>query len=207
MSDANWGPKDASLTRTSIELPLFASCSMSAFYVDLLGPLPWTSKRQTVTACSSTESDIYATSESVKCLLELFQLLEFLGFRELFMPGTTTIFNDNYACVNWSERSTTKGLRHIQMQENMVREQVVQKFVTIQHIGGQLNIADLFTKEMRDIAHFVGLRNLIMKSRSAKQTQGLLDLTNARSAFMSPTIEDCTPHLLPNDLQPGTNTW
>jgi len=38
MSDANWGPQ-ASPPRTPMELPLFKSCSMSAFYVDLLGPL------------------------------------------------------------------------------------------------------------------------------------------------------------------------
>jgi hypothetical protein len=44
MSDANWGPQDATTTRSSIELPLFASRSMSAFYVDLLGPIHWMSK-------------------------------------------------------------------------------------------------------------------------------------------------------------------
>jgi len=41
MSYANWGPQGASISSSSkpMELPLFASCSMSAFYVDLLGPL------------------------------------------------------------------------------------------------------------------------------------------------------------------------
>jgi len=58
MSDANWGPQDATLSKSSIELPLFASCSMSAFYVDLLGPIQWLSKRQTVTAGSSAEAEI-----------------------------------------------------------------------------------------------------------------------------------------------------
>jgi hypothetical protein len=43
MSDANWGPQDASLSSNPKELPLFASRSMSAFYVDLLGPLHWKS--------------------------------------------------------------------------------------------------------------------------------------------------------------------
>jgi len=48
MSDANWGPQDASNTNKVLELPLFASRSMSAFYVDLLRPLHWLSKRQQV---------------------------------------------------------------------------------------------------------------------------------------------------------------
>jgi hypothetical protein len=44
MSDANWGPQDATQTHGPTELPLFVSCSMSAFYIDLLGPLHWLSK-------------------------------------------------------------------------------------------------------------------------------------------------------------------
>jgi hypothetical protein len=44
MSDVNWGPQDASQSRTQLELPLFASRSMSAYSVDLFGPLHWLSK-------------------------------------------------------------------------------------------------------------------------------------------------------------------
>jgi hypothetical protein len=65
MPDANWGPQDASLTTLSFDLPLFTSRSMSAFYVDILGPLHWMSKWQTVTAGSSAEAEIYATNECV----------------------------------------------------------------------------------------------------------------------------------------------
>jgi len=100
MSDTNWGPQDASNTRSSLELSLFASRSMSAFYVDLLGPIHWMSKCQTVTAGSSAEAEIFATNECVKFLLELVQILDFLQLRDLFMPGST-IFNDNNAYVNW----------------------------------------------------------------------------------------------------------
>jgi hypothetical protein len=146
MSDANWGPQDATLSTTVSELPLFISHSMSAFYVDLFGPLHWMSKHQQVTACSSAEAEIYATNESVKFLLELVQILEFFEVRHIFMPGTTIIYNDNNACVDWSKRCTSKGLRHIQMRENLVRENVENQFVSIQHIGGKLNLADLFTK-------------------------------------------------------------
>ena len=166
MSDANWGPQDASRSFTPMELPLFASRSMSAYYIDLLGPLHWMSKRQTVTAGSSAEAEIYATNECLKFLLELSQILDFLQVRHIFMPGTTVILNDNNACVNWSKSCTTKGLRHIQMKENHVRENVARQFVSIQHVGGKVNLADLFTKEMKDTAHFVELRDLMMRPRS-----------------------------------------
>jgi hypothetical protein len=77
--------------------------------VDLLGPLHWLSKRQKVTAASSAEAEIYATDECVKFLLELAQILEFLGVCQLFMPPTNIIYNDNRACVQWSKRTTTKA--------------------------------------------------------------------------------------------------
>jgi hypothetical protein len=113
MTDANWGPQDASLSNSPVSLPLFVSRSMSAFYIDLLGPLHWMSKRQKVTAASSAEAEIYATNECVKFLLELEQILSFLAVKHIFMPNTTIIYNDNNACVQWSKKTTTKGLRHI----------------------------------------------------------------------------------------------
>jgi hypothetical protein len=165
MSDANWGPQDASQSKTATELPLFASRSMSAFYIDLLGPLHWISRRQKVTAGSSAEAEIYATDDCVKFLLELVQLLEVLNVKHIFMPATNIIYNDNQACVNWSKKCTTKGLRHIQMKENRVRENVAANFITIRHLDGKVNIADIFTKEMKDTAHFVELRDLFMCHR------------------------------------------
>jgi hypothetical protein len=65
--------------------------------------------------------------------------------------------------VNWSKSCTTKGLRHIQMKENRVRENIASQFVSIQHIEGNLNIADIFTKEMKDVGHFVTLQDLFMR--------------------------------------------
>jgi hypothetical protein len=48
------------------------------------------------------------------------------------------------------------------MKENHVRENLANNFVTIQHIDGKINLADIFTKEMKDVGHFVELRDLIM---------------------------------------------
>jgi len=162
MSDANWGPQDASVKKTS-DLPLFASRSMSAYYIDLYGPLHWLSKHQSITAGSSAEAEIYAMDECVKFLLEFVQLLEFLNLKSTFMPSTNVIYNDNKACVNWSKTCTTKGLRHIQMKENRVQENVLSSFVDIQHVNGKTNLADLFTKEMKDVGHFVELRDLMLR--------------------------------------------
>jgi len=138
---------------------------MSAFYIDLLGPLHWMSKRQTVTAGSSAEAEIYAMDECVKFLLEIVQLFEFLHIKDIFMPTTSIIYNDNQACINWSKRTTTKGLRHIQMKENRVQENISSNFVQTHHVNGKVNLANLFTKEMKDTSHFVELQDIMMRSR------------------------------------------
>jgi hypothetical protein len=164
MSDANWSPQDVS-SRKLLDLPLFVSCSMSVFYIYLFGPLHWLSKRQAVTAGSLAEAEIYATDECVKLLLELVQLLEFLNVKHLFMPSVNTIYNDNKAYVSWSKPCTTKGLRHIQMRENRVQENIQSNFVNICHVNGKTNLADIFTKEMRDTAHFVELWDLMLPPR------------------------------------------
>jgi hypothetical protein len=101
MSDANWGPQDASQSKTIMELPLFISRSMLAFYIDLLGPLHWMSKCQKVTAGSWADAEIHATDMCVKFLLELVQVLEFLEVIHIFTPDVNIIYNDYQACVNW----------------------------------------------------------------------------------------------------------
>jgi len=101
----------------------------------------------------------------VKFLLELVQLMESLNLKEEFMPNTNIIYNDNNACVNWSKTYTSKGLRHIQMKENRVRENVQNKFVNTCHVNGKTNLADLFTKETRDTSHFVELRDMMLGPR------------------------------------------
>ena len=66
------------------------------------------------------------------------------------------------ACVLWSKLKTTKNLRHIQINENAVRESVENKQVEIHHIPGNENLSDIFTKEDQDQHHFLKLRNIVM---------------------------------------------
>ncbi|NDD64811.1 MAG: transposon Pol polyprotein [Acidobacteria bacterium] len=72
-ADANWGPQDASQpnphTREQ-ELPPHHTRSISGHVVFLMGgPVIWHSKRQSITALSTTEAEIYATTEATKSLV------------------------------------------------------------------------------------------------------------------------------------------
>ena len=164
MCDANWGPQDQSKPDPDKpqKLELFKTRSLSGFLLWLNGPLHWQSKRQSITARSTAEAEIYATDECVKALLHLHQLISGLSLQQELMPAPNVIFNDNAACVAWSKSLTTKGLRHIQIRENAVRESVINGFTEIKHIAGNVNLADLFTKEDKDDKHFITLRDLLL---------------------------------------------
>jgi hypothetical protein len=50
------------------------------------------------------------------------------------------------------------------MRENRVRENIASKFESV-YVDGKINLADIFTKEMKDVVHFVELRDLFMCHR------------------------------------------
>ena len=168
--DANWGPQDQSKPSPvhTTELELFKICSLSGYLLWLGGPLHWSAKRQGITAKSSAETEIYAMDECVKQLQHIHHIIQDLGVLNLLMPGTTNIYNDKSAWVYWAHSITTKGLCHIQIRDNAIREAVQNKFVSVQHIAGAVNLADLFTKEQKDPQHFMLLRNIIMTDNEKK---------------------------------------
>ena len=161
-TDANWGPQDLSSTPTNYQIPLFKSRSISGHIIFLFGPLHWQSKRQSVTARSSAEAEIYATDECVRELTYIRNIFTNLGLPKQFLSNPINIFNDNMACVQWSKIRTTRTIRHIQLRDNAVRENIKKKTINIHHIPGAHNTADIFTKEDRDKNHFTSLREKIL---------------------------------------------
>ena len=76
----------------------------------------------------------------------------------------TRLYNDNQGTVDWSKSTTTKGMRHICLKDCTVRDSIQAKEVDLYHIPGAINPSDIFTKEMRDGAHFRVLRDSFMTS-------------------------------------------
>ena len=170
-ADANWGPQDQSKPKpTDKPLDLFKTRSLSGFIIWRTGPIHWVSKRQTITARSTAEAEIYATDECTKFIQHLRHILEELGLADEIMPGPTTIYNDNAACVAWSHSLSTKGLRHIQIRENAVRESVQSGHIEVKHIAGILNISDIFTKEDKDTQHYQLIVGYIVEPISSKHS-------------------------------------
>ena len=43
-----------------------------------------------------------------------------------------------------------------------MRENIQNKNITISHVEGKINIADIFTKEDKDHTHFINMRNILL---------------------------------------------
>jgi hypothetical protein len=90
------------------------------------------------------------------------------------VASPTLLFNDNNACVKWSYNMTSKAARHIELRENSIREWIQSKLLTVKHVSGKINPADIFTKEMRDGMHFRRLRDSFMSRLSDFVNDSLL---------------------------------
>mmetsp|Transcript_12383 Transcript_12383/g.17655 ORF Transcript_12383/g.17655 Transcript_12383/m.17655 type:complete len:214 (+) Transcript_12383:3276-3917(+) len=125
MTDSNWGPQDQSKPNHTVkqELELFKTRLISGYLImQSGGPIAWASKRQKITAHSMAEAEIYATDEAVKLIIHIQNIRNDLKFNQDNHP--IPIFNDNQACVTWSKKTATKGLRHIQIRENSIQENI-----------------------------------------------------------------------------------
>ena len=150
LTDANWGPQNQSIPNPHEppqEVDLHITRSISGHLILLHGPLHWSTKKQSITARSTAESEIYATDTCVQQILHLSHIINDLDLSKQLLSTTTPIFNDNMACVQWSKNKTNRNIRHIQIRENATREAVKNKQVSVHHVNGKDNPADIFTKE------------------------------------------------------------
>ena len=160
---------------------------ISAIVMRSGGPITWKADRQERTALSSCDAEIRATNMGSRLTVNtrnMISSLADLGYPIHDCTSSTHLYNDNDACVKWCHNMTTKGNRHIENRENSTREWVADGTISVSHIRGKCNIADIFTKEMRDSANFHRLRDAFM-CRASDYLKGILP--NVPNAAQSPT--------------------
>jgi hypothetical protein len=130
------------------------------------GPILWKSHKEKRTSRSTCEAEVKATDECVKSVQWIRNVLSDL---ELLPPHSPTlIYNDNSAAVLWCNTTSQKGMRHVNIRENAVREAVHEHGeVSILHVSGKTNPADLFTKEHKSGDVFRSIRDSFMSRRSS----------------------------------------
>jgi hypothetical protein len=95
-----------------------------------------------------------------------------LGMQDAY--ECTTIYSDNQATVDWAAACTNKGTKHLNLRENYVRKLHQNGTTKVTHIPGVINASDLFTKELKDAAHFHRCRDSMMVSRANFDRRGHL---------------------------------
>jgi hypothetical protein len=132
---------------------------------------------QDQTALSSGEAKIRATNDTVKSIMGMRHLAESVqssGYDISDMVAPSPLYNDNAACIQWAHDMTSKKIRHMELRENVVRKWVHNGILTVLHIKGRVNPAEIFTKEMQYGAHFWRLRDSFMGQLSDFLHQSLL---------------------------------
>jgi hypothetical protein len=120
--DANWGPQDASHLVPShprlVSIDESRSiCGHLFFYGGC--PILWKTHKEKRVSRSSCEAEIKATDECVKNIQMFCNILS-----DLHSCHTTPIpvYIDNGGAIDWSHSFSTKGMRHLNIRENAVRE-------------------------------------------------------------------------------------
>jgi hypothetical protein len=108
-----------------------------------------------------------------------FQSVTNFGFSILDLDKPTLIYNDNEACVKWSPNMISKAAWHIELCKNSIHKWVQDKTISIKHVAGKTNPADIFTKEMRNGVHSHCLRDSFMCPLSGLLKTSLLEAHHA----------------------------
>ena len=121
----------------------------------------WKIEREERCSRSSCEAEI----KSMDLVTKEAQRLQYL-MEELRLPDTQRaipVYNDNRGAVDWSSTGAiTKRLRHLNTRHVAIRDAIKAQEVSVFHIPGKVNPADLLTKEHRDTGHFQELRDILV---------------------------------------------
>ena len=126
---------------------------------DFSAPLLFSSKKQTITADSSTVAELIATHAVTKELQWVINMLTELGFS---LPTTPILHQDNMSTIKIFNQPGNSGkTKHISLRINIVRELRANGTIHIIYCPTEDMLADIFTKALGPSA-FLHLRPLLM---------------------------------------------
>jgi hypothetical protein len=103
------------------------------------------SKRQTeCVAVGSMEGEYVCLSSAARKVLEFRYFLEDVGFPQI---NPTVIYEDNMSAINLAKApAVSRKSRHIHIRHHFIRDCVLNKLVTVQHVRTADMLADFLTK-------------------------------------------------------------
>ncbi len=191
-SDTCWGSQISNAVAKGTLLPLFKFQSICGGIIFKNGgPIGWLGKHQEYMSLSSCEAEMWATDATSKEVVDFRNLSHSVSESSHTIDGLSSpmvVYNNNDACVKWLHNMTSKAAHHIKLRENSNREWVQDKTLNVVHVAVKINPADIFTKEMKDGAHFCHLRDSFMIRLSDCVNGSLLDLPHAHQRSPQVTL-------------------
>ena len=162
--DADWA--GAWLDRSSHD-PI-GSFSRTGYVLMYAGcPIIWASRRQTLIALSTTESEYIALSSALREVIYVMNLLNEIhgrGFKlNTNVPDIKcTVFEDNHSFIEIATNHKTRPrAKHFSVRLHHFRSHVVCKTINVRHISTKDQLADIFTKPLPR-SQFIILRDRFM---------------------------------------------
>jgi hypothetical protein len=97
---------------------------------------------------SSTEAEIKAIDELIRCIIHVRDILEFLGNKQ---HDPSIIYVDNLSAIELCKTlKSSSTMKHINIRINFIRECINARIITLVFIPTHLNVADMLTKPLPD---------------------------------------------------------
>ena len=139
------------------------------------------SKKQTVTADSSTVAELIAAHLAAHEIMWARNFLLELGFPQL---NPTTLFEDNLSTISLIvNKGNGQRSKHINLRYNFVREQVVEKVLAMIHLSGMEMTSDILTKPLGPTA-FLHLRPKLLGMAAVMSRKQLTQLVTDCSSLI-----------------------
>ena len=116
---------------------------------------------------SSCFAEIKSIDDGIRAIQYLRHLMRQLGLLDVNFP--ITLLNNNQGSIDWTESGCkpTKKLCRENLSELGICKARQYKEVEIYWASGPTNLADIFTKEDKDVAHFESVRNQMVMPRES----------------------------------------
>ena len=122
-------------------------------------PISWSSKKQSIVSCSSTEAEYRALASTV---VELAWLCTLFKELKLFLPHVPILWCDNNSAIALTSNPVFHSrTKHIEVDYHYVRGCVLRSTLGVKFISSRDNFTNIFTKPLPG-PHFLVLRSKLL---------------------------------------------
>ena len=146
--------------------------STSGFAVYLNGNLiGWKSRKQVLTAVSTTEAEYIGLFEASKVVAFLEQVIDELKLPDSVIRSKCVLYGDNQPSIaNANNADHTGRTKHLDIRHHFVRDQVELGRLVVQYCRSENMIADIFTKSLGKTKFHRFRKALVEQNDDADQT-------------------------------------